>query len=133
NLSASMQAVIDYLDEVDPDAAAHARERYSCLAPFSHQPQAYGQLANHHGFAFCQEGAVAMLKDLLSKRLEYAAADGEEWLDAAANARLVKNAEEYYRAMYQGSADSWNRRDSHMVETLCALLDARGPDSKAVV
>ena len=60
-------------------------------------------------------------------------ADGEEWLDAAANARLVKNAEAYYRVMYEGSEESWNLRDTHMFETLCALLDARGPDSKAVV
>jgi len=59
--------------------------------------------------------------------------DGEEWLDAAANARLVKNAEAYYRAMYEGAAESWNLRDTHMFETLCSMLDAQGPDSKAVV
>ena len=56
-----------------------------------------------------------------------------EWLDAAANARLVKNAEQYYRIMYYGSAGSWNLRDTHMFETLCQLLDAKGPASKAVV
>src|SRR6185437_15845804 len=67
------------------------------------------------------------------KRLRYAAEDGEEWLDAAANARLVKNAEAYYRAMYEGAAESWNLRDTHMFETLCQLLDAKGPESKAVV
>jgi erythromycin esterase-like protein len=85
------------------------------------------------GYAFCRDNAVAMLKDLLGKQLEYAAADGEEWLDAAANARLVKNAEAYYRVMYEGSEESWNLRDTHMFETLCALLDAGGPDSKAIV
>ena len=133
NLSASMRAVIDYLAEVDPEAAEEARERYSCLAPFSRDPAAYGRLAMSHGYAFCEEGALAMLKDLLANKLEYAQADGEEWLDAAANARLVKNAEGYYRAMYEGAAESWNRRDTHMFETLCALLDARGADAKAVV
>jgi protein-L-isoaspartate(D-aspartate) O-methyltransferase len=133
NLSASMRAVVDYLEEVDPEAATEARERYSCLAPFSHNPAAYGRLAMSHGYAFCEEGALAMLQDLLAKKLDYAAADGEEWLDAAANARLVKNAEGYYRAMYEGAAESWNLRDTHMFETLCALLDARGTESKAVV
>ena len=131
NLSASMRAVIDYLEEKDPEAAQEARERYACLAPFSRNPAAYGRLAMSHGYAFCEEGAVAMLKELLSKRI--AMEDGEEWLDAAANARLVKNAEAYYRAMYEGAAESWNLRDTHMFETLCSTLDARGPESKAVV
>lgn len=133
NMHGSMRAVIDYLGEVDPDAAEEAKERYSCLAPFSHNPAAYGRLAMSSGYAFCEDDAVAMLADLLAKKLDYAARDGEEWLDAAANARLVKNAEAYYRSMYEGAAESWNLRDTHMFETLCALLEARGPDSKAVV
>jgi len=133
NLSSSMRAVIDYLDEVDPEAAAEARERYACLSPFSRNPQAYGRLAMSHGYAFCEAGAVEMLRDLLTKKLHYAEQDGEEWLDAASNARLVKNAEAYYRAMYRGAEESWNLRDTHMFETLCQLLDARGPGSKAVV
>jgi len=133
NLSDSMRAVIDYLDEVDPAAATEARERYACLSPFSHNPQVYGRLAMSEGYAFCEAGAVAMLGELLANRLAYSSRDGEEWLDAAANARLVKNAEAYYRAMYRGSEESWNLRDTHMFETLCALLDAKGPDAKAVV
>ena len=133
NLSASMRAVIDYLESVDPEAAREARERYSCLSPFSQNPAQYGRLAMSSGYAFCRDKAVAMLKELLEKRLQYASRDGEEWLDATANARLVKNAEAYYRVMYEGSEESWNLRDTHMFETLSALLDARGPDSKAVV
>ena len=133
NLSASMRAVIDYLEGVDPAAAREARERYSCLSPYSRDPAAYGRLATSAGYAFCRDQVVTMLKQLLENRLEYAALDGEEWLDAAANARLVKNAEAYYRVMYEGSDESWNLRDGHMFETLCALLDSRGPQSKAVV
>jgi protein-L-isoaspartate(D-aspartate) O-methyltransferase len=133
NLSASMRAVIDYLESVDPKLAAEARVRYQCLAPFSRDPAQYGRLAMSAGYAFCRDEVVAMLKELLERRLELASLDGEEWLDAAANARLVKNAEAYYRVMYQGSEESWNRRDTHMFETLCAILDARGPDSKAIV
>ena len=133
NLSGSMRAVIDYLEEKDPKLAAEARERYACLSPYARNPAAYGRVAMSAGFAFCRDEVVAMLKELLEKQLELATKDGEEWLDASGNARLVKNAEAYYRVMYLGSEDSWNLRDTHMFETLCALLDARGPDSKAVV
>jgi erythromycin esterase-like protein len=74
-----------------------------------------------------------MLSDLLSRKLDYASQDGETFLDATANARLVKNAEAYYRAMYHGAAESWNLRDTHMFETLEAILDAKGPKAKAVI
>jgi erythromycin esterase-like protein len=74
-----------------------------------------------------------MLREMMEKKLRYAVQDGDSFLDASANARLVKNAEAYYRAMYYGAAESWNLRDTHMFETLCAVLDARGPGSKAVV
>ncbi|WP_129790530.1 protein-L-isoaspartate(D-aspartate) O-methyltransferase [Sphingosinicella sp. CPCC 101087] len=133
NLGGSIRAVIDYLDDVDPDAAALARERYGCLQPWSRNPALYGQLAISEGYARCEDGVVEMLRELQRKRLEYAALDGEEWLDAAANARLVKNAEGYYRAMYRGAAESWNLRDTHMFETLSQLLEAKGPGAKAVV
>src|SRR3546814_4221167 len=74
-----------------------------------------------------------MLRDMLGNKPAYTSHDGESFLDATANARLVMNAEAYYRAMYYGAAESWNLRDTHMFETLCALLDAGGPESKAVV
>jgi erythromycin esterase-like protein len=128
-----MRAVIDYLDDVDPDAARLARERYGCLQPWSKDPALYGRLAISEGYARCEDQVVDMLRELQANRLQYVAQDGEEWLDAAANARLVKNAEQYYRIMYHGAAESWNLRDTHMFETLCQLLDARGPDAKAVV
>jgi erythromycin esterase-like protein len=74
-----------------------------------------------------------MLKDLLARRMDCLGEECEEWLDAAANARLVKNAERYYRVMYEGAAESWNLRDTHMFETLCQLIEAKGPQAKAVV
>lgn len=133
NLSASLRAVLDYLDQVDPEAAAVARQRYGCLTPWAREPHAYGRMALTRGYATCEEGVVKTLTDLLGKQLEYAVRDGESFLDATANARLVKNAEAYYRAMYYGAAESWNLRDTHMFETLCALLDAKGANAKAVV
>jgi erythromycin esterase-like protein len=80
----------------------------------------------------CEQPVVQMLRELLQKRMEYVGEDGDEYLDAAANARLVKNAEAYYRVMYHGAAESWNLRDTHMFETLCQLLEAKGPEAKAV-
>lgn len=133
NLGASIRAVIDFLDEADPEAARLARQRYGCLQPWSNDPVAYGRVAVTQGFAFCEGGAVQMLRDLMQRRMDCLSPECDEWLDAAANARLIKNAEAYYRVMYYGSAESWNLRDTHMFETLCQLLDARGPDSKAVV
>jgi protein-L-isoaspartate(D-aspartate) O-methyltransferase len=133
NLGGSMRAVIDYLEEKDPKLADEARRRYACLSPYARNPAAYGRLAMSSGYAFCRDEVVDMLKGLSEKRLELAAKDGEEWLDATGNARLVKNAEAYYRVMYEGSDESWNLRDTHMFETLCSLLDARGRESKAIV
>ncbi|HWE45116.1 MAG TPA: protein-L-isoaspartate(D-aspartate) O-methyltransferase [Caulobacteraceae bacterium] len=133
NLSASIRAVLDYLDRVNPDAAAVARERYGCLMPWAKEPQAYGRMALTAGYAECEAGVVKTLTEMLAARLNYAAHDGDSFLDASANARLVKNAEAYYRVMYYGSAESWNLRDTHMFETLCAILDAKGPAAKAVV
>jgi erythromycin esterase-like protein len=128
-----MRAVIDYLEGVDPEAAAIARRRYGCLEPWSDNPAAYGRVAISEGYGRCEVGVVQTLKALMERRADCFAEECDEWLDAAANARLVKNAEQYYRVMYYGSAESWNLRDTHMFETLCQILDAKGPRSKAIV
>jgi protein-L-isoaspartate(D-aspartate) O-methyltransferase len=133
NLGGSIRAVIDYLDRVDPAAAAVARERYGCLAPWKGDPAGYGRMALTEGYARCEEAVVTMLRDLFARQRDYEAADGDEFLDAAQNARLVASAESYYRVMYYGSAESWNLRDMHMFDTLELLLAAKGPDSRAVV
>jgi erythromycin esterase-like protein len=90
-------------------------------------------MALSEGYRTCEAAVAKMLADITAKQLDYAARDGDMFLDASSNARLVKNAEAYYRAMYYGAAESWNLRDTHMFETLCAILEARGPRAKAVV
>ncbi len=132
NLSASIRAVIDDLDTVAPHAAATARERYGCLTPWAHEPQSYGRMALTAGYGRCEAGVVKMLADLLAKRLADAEDDGDLFLDASANARLIIDAEAYYRAIYYGAAKSWNLRDTDMFETLCAILDEK-PGARAVV
>lgn len=133
NMSGSIAAVLEYLDEVDPEAAAVARERYGCLTPWQKEPSTYGRAVLTQGYRNCEEAVIRTCRDLLEKRLEYATQDGDGFLDAAQNARLVASAERYYRIMYYGGAESWNLRDTHMFETLENLLEARGPQSKAVV
>ena|SRR6185437_2682212 len=133
NLSASMQAVINFLDEKDPELGRLAHRRYACLEPWAEEPQLYGRNALLEGYARCEVGAVLMLKDLLQKQIDCFGEECDEWLDAQANARLVKDAEAYYRVMYYGSAESWNLRDTHMFDTLNMILNAKGPQSKAIV
>lgn len=132
SLPTSVAEVLSYLDRIDPDAALRARRRYSCLRPFLDQPQRYG-LAAQLGAVDCEDEIVAQLVALLERRNDYARKDGEDFFDAEQNARVVASAETYYRAMYRGSVESWNLRDSHMFETLKRLMERRGPDSKAIV
>jgi erythromycin esterase-like protein len=131
NLSASMRAVIDYLDRADPEAAEVARRRYGCLTPWADEPAAYGKVALTSGYARCEKPVTAMLVDLLARQAKDLA--DESLLDATQNARLVRDAEAYYRAMYYGGAESWNLRDTHMFETLDGILAAKGQEAKAVV
>lgn len=133
NMYGSIEAVLDYLDRVDPAAARIARERYGCLTPWEHDPATYGRAALSGRYRDCEGEVVDMLRDLLKRQAEYSQYDGEQFLDASMNARLIAGAERYYRVMYYGSVESWNHRDQHMFETLQSLLEFHGPDSKAVV
>ena len=133
NMTSSIDAVLTYLDREDPEAAVIARERYGCLAPFGSDPASYGRMAISEGYARCEAAVVAQLRDLFRKARDYAANDGDDFWDAAQNARLIANAEAYYRAMFYGAAESWNLRDTHMFDTLELLLGAKGKDAKAVV
>jgi len=133
NMSGSIAAVLEYLDKIDPEAAAVARERYGCLTPWQKEPSTYGRAVLTKGYRKCEQAVIEQCQELLQRRLDYAAQDSEGFLDAAQNAHLVASAERYYRIMYYGGPESWNLRDTHMFETLEHLLEARGPKSKAVV
>ncbi len=133
SLFASADAVVRYLDTVDPEAARVARERYGNLTPWQSDPATYGRAVVSGRFQSCEPEVVKVLVELLEQRLAYAARDGERFFDATQNARVVANAERYYRVMYQGNVASWNLRDQHMFDTLSTLLAFRGPTSKAVV
>ena len=133
SLYVSIRSVLSYLDQVDPDAAKVARQRYGCLTPWQGDPATYGHAALTGSYRTCEQHVVRALKDLLEKRVAYAEHDGERFFDAVQNARLVANAERYYRIMYYGSRASWNLRDEHMFTTLKNLLAFYGSASKAIV
>jgi erythromycin esterase-like protein len=134
SLYASIDSVLRYLDRTDPAAARLARERYGCLTPWADEPAAYGRAAITDAYRSCEADVIRTLQDLLARRLDYAGrSDGDRFLDAVQNARLVANAERYYRVMYYGSTESWNLRDQHMFDTLQTVLAAHGPDARAVV
>jgi erythromycin esterase-like protein len=139
SLYRSMQAVLAYLDRADPEAARRARARYACFDHYGEDSQAYGYAASFGMQASCEDEVIQQLRELNRKVGEELPGTGEERDDAffaQQNARLVRNAEEYYRTMFRGRVSSWNLRDSHMVETLQALekhLGERGEPPKMVV
>jgi erythromycin esterase-like protein len=140
SLHGSMQAVLGYLDKVDPQAARRARERYSCFDHFGEDPQGYGYATSFGLADSCQHDVVTTLVEITRRALDYARRDGlvaaDEFFQAEQNARLVKNAEAYYRSMFGGRASSWNLRDQHMTETLevvIAHLERTGRPSRVAV
>ncbi|RYP34169.1 hypothetical protein DL767_004396 [Monosporascus sp. MG133] len=134
SMGASVKAVIEYLERSDPDLAKVAKKRYGCLEPWLHDPQEYGRSAFYSNSSKCEKGVVQMLKELLANRMELAShhEDGESFVDAEMNARVVRDSERYYRSMFYADHTSWNLRDEHMFTVLSRLLKLR-PGSKAVV
>ena len=126
SLHRSIDAVLNYLGKVDPEAAQRARQRYACFEDFTEDTQAYGYATTVGLSPSCEREVFDQLIDLRRRAAEYANRDGrvaqDEYFFAEQNARLVRNAEEYYRAMFGGRTESWNLRDTHMMETLEALL-----------
>lgn len=140
SLYASMDEVVRFLDRVDPEAASRARYRYSCFEAFGEDTQAYGYAAEFGLTPSCEDQAVQQLVELQRRAAELAQRDGriaeDELFYTEQNARLVRNAEEYYRTMFRGRVSSWNLRDRHMAETLESLIahfDREGGATRVVV
>lgn len=137
SLYASAQAVLAYLDRTDPEAAARARYRYSCFEAFEEDTQAYGYAASYGMAESCEQAVVEQLRELQRKYQELASWDApqarREAFSAEQNARLVLDAERYYRTMFDAEDSSWNLRDTHMADTLDQLLRFSGPGAKVVV
>lgn len=126
SLHRSIAAVVDYLQRIDPAAADDARVRYACFDVFGSDPQVYGHATTRGIEPSCEREVAAQLADLRRRATEYAARDGrvalDEYFSAEQNARLINDAERYYRAMFSSGHASWNLRDRHMMSTLEAVL-----------
>ncbi len=140
SLRASIEAVIEYLDRIDPVEARRARERYGCFDHIGAEGQAYGYALAYQGAIPCENEVVAQLVELRNRSDAYLRRDGwvaeDELFYAEQNARVVRDAEEYYQQMYRAEVSSWNLRDRHMAATLDALvehLDRRLGHTKVVV
>jgi erythromycin esterase-like protein len=140
SLHTSMNAVIEYLEKTDSQAAREARERYACFEHFGEDPQLYGQSASQHRSLSCEDEVVQQLAELQRHAADFLSRDGRVAADqlffAEQNARVAKSAEQYYRAMFHGRPDTWNLRDTHMVETLDNLMEhlrEQGEQPKAVI
>ena len=122
SLHASIRAVLNYLEKVDPEGAQRARYRYACFDHFGEDTQAYGYAASFGLTKDCEDEVVAQLIEMRRRSADLASRDGrvepDDYLFAEQNARLMLNAERYYRAMFDGRAESWNVRDEHMADTL---------------
>lgn len=130
SLHTSMAVVLAYLNKIDPEAARRARYRYSCFDHYDEDVQAYGYATNFGLSRGCEEQVVAQLVELRRRAADYASRDGrvaeDDYFFSEQNARVVRNAERYYRTMFAGRVESWNLRDQHMVDTLDALTTHLG-------
>jgi erythromycin esterase-like protein len=125
-MHAAIDEVLRYLRRVDPEAAREARDRYSCLDHVRADPSEYAMVLLNDRLASCEPGVVRTLVELFEKRAEYVdrwPSAEDEYFFAVQNARVVRNAEAYYRTMYRGGATSWNLRDRHMAETFDELAE----------
>ena len=136
SLFTSIEAVLNYLQAVDPAAAKRARARYACFDHYHQDSQRYGYASAFGMSASCEKAVIEQLNDLQARRavLQEGRNDADEFFYAQQNAILVKNAEEYYRTMFRGRVSSWNLRDSHMAVTLDALASHLSqPDKPAKI
>jgi erythromycin esterase-like protein len=140
SLHASIEAVVSYLDKIDPDAARRARARYACFDHFGEDTQAYGYATSLGLAPSCENEVVRELLELRQHAADYAARDGrlasDEFFFAEQNALVARDAEQYYREMFRGRVSSWNLRDRHMAATLEALanhFEGQGQTAKIVV
>jgi len=141
SMNTSVHAVIDYLDKANPAAAERARQRYGCLDRFMDDLQLYGHSAESGLIDSCEKQIVSQLIELRRRAHEYLERDGlearDEYFSVSQNAKLIRNAEQYYRSLFSEKQHSWNVRDRHMFDTLTELFAhlgrRKGSEAKIVV
>jgi erythromycin esterase-like protein len=125
SLYTSISCIIKTLHTINPEVAAQAQKRYACFDAYQ-DPQEYGYIAAQLVHAPCKDAVVAQLVALKQKELDFFKYDNlnpqEERFYLEHNALIIKNAEHYYRSLFEDNrAASWNIRDMHMMETIKAI------------
>lgn len=128
----SLYAIIDYLEEHDPQAVQAAYNAFKCFEPYDEDVQEYAR-ATAFVPTSCEDEVVKLLSEIRMNQQEYSNDGKEARFNAEQNAYVLKGAEEYYRTMVYGGADSWNLRDTHMTDTLDRLMKFHDSDAKGIV
>ncbi len=128
SLRESINKVIEFLKNEDPSSVELAKQALNCFDPFNRQPSINSAPIVP---VDCQKEAIELLMAIKEK--VQTTKDMDKGFDAVQNAFIVANAEKYYRSLISGGSESWNIRDRHMMETLERLMEAHGPESKAIV
>ena len=129
----SIEDIIHYLTESNPTGVdlELAHKAFSCFEPFNGLPEHYAISTAHFPQACIDEVSNLLASIRLHK--DHYKDDQEGNLNVKMNALVAKHAEEYYRAMLQDNARSWNIRDEHMVEAIHEVRNQYGEDSKIIV
>ncbi|RHZ50133.1 hypothetical protein Glove_505g21 [Diversispora epigaea] len=131
SLFGSMEAVIEYLQKTDPEAAEKAKKLYSCFDDFYQSTDSYAFAGHLHTRPLCEQEVIKVMTSLVRKYSENILENGhlhededaiDELFAAEINAIVVRDAEVYYRTMFGGHAESWNKRDTHMINILKVLI-----------
>jgi erythromycin esterase-like protein len=128
----SIHAIVSYLQNNHSELAEEVKKRYACFDPYEGDEISYARSLFQYPEG-CRTEVLKNLRQLLEMRVWQVAHDGEELFSSQQNARIIVNAEAYYRAMLEGDKHSWNIRDTHMLETLDRLLERSGEGAKAIV
>jgi erythromycin esterase len=128
----SMDAIMHFLRRADPIALRAAEEAFRCFEPFRKEEGVGNSNPSLLVPEICQDDVVELLQGIRKKLPSYET-DQENRMSVEQNAKVISNAEEYYRTLVQGGPHSWNLRDKHMSETLDRLLQFYGPESKIIV
>ncbi len=71
NLFNSIEVVLDYFQDVDPEAAKVASRFYGCLMPWSNDMGMYSQVMKSGRFRGCEYEVLAVLKELQRNQALY--------------------------------------------------------------
>lgn len=132
SLFESMDHAMKGLRKIDPALAVKAENYYSCLNSYSRDEMSYSR-SLFKAPEGCKQQILDALQIILEGRMKDEGAHKKDYLNIIQNAKIVRNAEQYYRAMLFGEESSWNVRDNHMLETLEFLLEHYGTDSKVII